>query len=88
MKIHQSTGQTYTLIHFKRMEQDYTHTPEWVTPHQEPTLPAHINPAQTSPKWLTPNCISKPSLVVQCGHRITAALLTRMSTRSSSRRHG
>lgn len=37
--------QTYRLINFKRMEQDSTHTTEWVTPHQEPIL----IPFKTSP---------------------------------------
>lgn len=36
------------------------------------------------PKWLTPNCISKPSLVIALGIAITPALLIKMSRRFSS----
>ena len=34
------------------------------------------------PRWLVPNCISKPSVVTRAGMAMTPALLTRMSNPS------
>jgi len=44
----------------------------------------YIKIAKSSPKWFTPNCISKPSAVFEYGHIMIPALLIRMSILDSS----